>query len=69
MTDDAFDFEQPRSIEWIRREAATGGIRPAAAVDMAYQAGYAAGRMAESELKETGRIVRVGNVATPEVQT
>jgi hypothetical protein len=67
MTDDAFDFEQPRPVELIRQIAVAGSITPAEAVDMAYQAGYAAGRAAEVEL--TGRIVRVGNNPPPEVRT
>lgn len=70
MTDDAFDFESPpRSLDVIRRNLLAGSITGSEAVDLAYGAGYYAGRNAEAEFKPTGAIVRVGNNATPEVKT
>ena len=69
MTDDAFEFEQTRPIDALRRLAASGNITPVEAVDMAYGAGYAAGILSQQELESAPRIVRVGNVSTPEVQS
>lgn len=71
MTTDAYPFEdepQP-AIEEIRRNVIAGQITPAEAIDLAYGAGYRAGRLAEQEWRPSGRIVRVGPNTPPEVQS
>lgn len=69
MTDDAFDFEMPPALDAIRRNLMSGSISGSEAIDLAYAAGYYAGRKAESEWNPTGAIVRVGQPTTPEVRT